>query len=118
MNKSSAVQLCLANIGLLDRGAAQLVVDQALAKAVSDTDDRGDDGKARIVEIKVSMVKLKSGMIEATLEAGLKLPIYRVNPTAANVHVDHVTKQNVLQFQPMSPENPAQEELQFNEDEQ
>jgi hypothetical protein len=113
----SSVQLCLGNLGYLDRGATQLVVDQALAKAVADTEDRGDDGKPRVVTIKVSTIKLKSGMVEVALEASLSLPTFRINPTAAQPRMDYQTKQLLLDFQPMSPGNPAQEEIPYDDSE-
>ena len=118
MPKSSAVQLCLANLGLLDRGAAALVVDQALAKAVADVEDRGDDKKPRTVTIKVSFVKLGSGLVETTLEASLGLPTFRVNPTAAQPKIDHAKKQLVLNFQPDSPGAPDQESIPFDDREE
>lgn len=118
MAKSSAVQLALCNLGLLDRGAAAIVVDKALAQAVADCDDRGDDGKPRTVTITVSLVKLKSGLVETTLEASLGLPKFRVNPTASQPKIDHAKKQLVLNFQPDSPGAPDQESIPFDDREE
>ena len=111
---SSKVQLCLANVGLLDRGSAQLGVDQALAQAVNDAEDRGDDGKPRTVTIKVIIQKAKTGAMEVQLECGVTLPSFKVNPTLANVRLDHHGKRHVLDFQPMSPANPDQNEIPYD----
>lgn len=50
--------LSLANLHELDNGAAGLVIDDAIRKAVADLDDRGDDGKPRLVNIVVSLQKI------------------------------------------------------------
>lgn len=64
------VDLNLENLADLDNGTAGIVINSALRSAIRDTEDRGDDRKARKVTIEVNMVKSGDDHISATVTGG------------------------------------------------
>lgn len=68
-------------LGSLANGQAAIVIDKALTAACRDLADRGDeDGKPRVVEIKVEM-KVMGGRYVVDVQAATKLPTYRTDAT-------------------------------------
>lgn len=104
------LQLSLDTLGELDRGAARLLIDREIQRAVADLEDRGEeDGKARKVNISLEMV-VKDGLAVVQLNCESKLPSYRSNLTAGNIKVN--AGKPVLYFQPYSPDNADQPNFQ------
>jgi len=70
-----------ASIGELTNGQAKAIIDRELKKAISDLDDRGEeDGKAREVVIKISLIKRRDQVL-ADVRAKAVLPEYRTGVT-------------------------------------
>lgn len=97
--------LSLETLGELDEGRARAVIDHEIAKAVSDLEDRGDDGQPRKVSIELVIVKLE-GIAAASVKAQAKLPPLHTGATAAKFR--HEKGQPQLQFQTMCAEDPDQ----------
>lgn len=98
--------LCLDSLGELDHGTARVVIDAALRKAVEDLDDRGDDGKPREVNIKVTMEKIDGGLTSAHVKVAAKIPEYQINGTVCRHKV--VNGHSRLLFQQLAPDDPDQ----------
>ena len=85
------VTLSLSTLGLLNNGSAEAVVNAALSAAVLDTEDRGagprGDRKERQVNITVTFIGRADGNVEIGLQAGVKMPKYRVADTVADVRM-------------------------------
>jgi hypothetical protein len=107
-----ATKLTLDTIGLLDNGSAKLVIDHNIQMAVNDVDDRGDDGKPRKVMFVLVFQKSEEGLIETRLESKVSLPSYRTGRTMSKVKQTAKNKSELL-FQPMAPENPDQQTIEF-----
>jgi len=102
------VQLTLDSLGDLDDGAGRIAINGALAEAVKDLDERGEDGKAREVTIKVTLEQMaKSRNITIDVQAAVKMPSYKINPTIAEIRVGQKGKK-VAVFQQHAPDDPAQ----------
>lgn len=98
--------LSLDSLGELDNGNSRAIIDATIRRAVEDLDDRGDDGKARTVEIKIEMKKIDGGLTATLVHAGCKLPAYQTNGTVMRHKV--VNGQSRLLFQQLAPDNPDQ----------
>lgn len=107
--------LTAANLGELAGGESRAVIDAALRAAVQDTEDRGEDGKPRKVNITLTMLKKKSGVVEVGVECKTTIPTYRTSETLARVKIAGVNKFE-LEFQPLSPDHPDQNALPFEKD--
>lgn len=105
--------LRLETLHALDGGSAGVICNAALAAAVRDLDDRGDDGKPRKVVITVTLQKLDNGLAEIHVEAKAQVPVYRSATTHARAFVDG--NKTTLNFQATSPENPDQSTMEFDE---
>lgn len=101
------------NLGRLDKGLAEGVIDAALRQAFQDADDRGEDEKERKVVIEVSMRKLENDHIVVSLNTHVKMPPQRIGGTVAKVGVKG--GEQVLLFEELAPENPDQQTLDFPE---
>lgn len=95
-----------ASLGSLDEGAAKLIMDQAILEAVRDLDDRGEDGKPRVVNIVVTMKRMDNGLVEAHVEAEAKIPKRRTASTIASLR--HDAGQSKLLFQEYARGDPHQ----------
>lgn len=73
--------LSLESLGEVGDGGAKLIIDNEIAVAVRDTDDRGEDGKPRKVVIEVTLEKQDSGLVEVSVFAQAKLPPRRTHAT-------------------------------------
>lgn len=79
------VSLSIDSIGDLNHGAARLLIQREIDRAVADLDDRGDeDGKPRKVVIQVELTRDKD-FIVATVAAEAKLPPRRTGGTSAEI---------------------------------
>lgn len=102
------VRLGFHSIASMNLGAAQEIIEHCLDKAQADLTDRGDDGKPRVVNIRVILTKEpKSKKFIGEVEAEVKLPSYRTNATIMDEKVGN-NSQGYLVFQDMNPENPEQ----------
>jgi hypothetical protein len=77
--------LTLATIGDLSRGQAEAIINAALRTALSDTEDRGADKKARKVTIEVEMKKIGNDGISVSVKATPKLPNYATDATVGEI---------------------------------
>jgi hypothetical protein len=103
-------KLSLETLGDLDNGTARQICNSALARAVDDLDDRGDDGKERQVEIVVGMKQSKDGgFVVTTVSARAKLPVYRSRATVSEINrADGHTE---LIFNDLAPNDPRQKTI-------
>ena len=106
--------LDLDTIGDLDNGAARLVVNEAIATAVADFDDRGGDKKPRKVTITLTLELTDIGPV-ISVEAKASVPAYHTGGTVAKVQ--RAGSETQLVFQQHDPANPDQETMDFNEHE-
>lgn len=98
-------------IGDLDNGTARVAIDGALAEVIKDTNERGDDGKARKVTVTFTFKQLeKSANVTIDVEASVKVPSYKANPTVVQVRFQPTGGKNkpVAVFQEHTSENPEQ----------
>lgn len=100
------VSLTAATIPALDGGIAGELIDAALASAVRDLDDRGDDGNKRKVTIEIEMTKDR-GQVRSEVQVKTSIPPYRSRVTTGAIGVRKAGKAQVL-FQEHDPENPDQ----------
>jgi len=98
--------LSLETLGELDNGAAKVIINAALQRAMQDLDDRGDDGKAREVTLKITMQKIDGGLVSTKVEAAAKMPSYLTNGTVCRPKV--INGQSRLLFQQLAPDDPDQ----------
>ena len=105
--ESSAVQLTADTIGDLDGGSAKFAIDAAIRSAIRDVEDRGEDGKARDVTIKLTF-KNENGPVSIACQVAAKIPNYSTKKTISVLH--DVAGKPTLKFQPATPQNPNQEE--------
>jgi hypothetical protein len=100
-------------IGDINHGFSGAAIDEEIRKAFADLENRGEeDGKARVVEIKLSMMKIKGGAIALDVQAVAKIPAYRTGITVAEPGIDALAprgRQHVIQFRSDNPENPRQQ---------
>jgi hypothetical protein len=99
--------LCLDTLGQLHDGAAREAIDLAIRTAIADVDDRGDDGKARKVQIVIELKRHDNGTVATVVEAAAVLPKYRTAETFSKFH-KRSDKHVGLLFDSLSPEDPDQ----------
>lgn len=93
-------------LGALDNGAVGALIDEAIATAMHDLSDRGDDGQPRVVTITLDMrQKGRTPIVEAKVSA--KVPPYRSGPTAG-LEKSIGNGRAGLFFQPMNAESADQ----------
>ncbi len=105
-----SVKLSWRTIGELNQGSAGVLIDRAIADAIHDLDDRGqEDNKARKVNVTLVLEPRKDGEAEASVEVKLSLPAYQ---TAQHV-CGRVRSggELALLFEGLSPERPDQRAL-------
>ena len=100
------VTLDLASIGDLDEGAAGIIIDKAIQRAVNDLDDRGDDKEVREVTIKLRMKQDDDSRIITKVEVKTTVPPHRTRGTIANKR--QTNNQCALLFQQHDASNPNQ----------
>ncbi len=110
------IQLTSDTIGDLDGGLARHIIDHALQAAVSDVEDRGDDGKARKVVVEIEMKKLKNGTVAIVPQVKTSIPAYRGPGTFADVLGK--TGRAQLHFQSHNADRPDQAPLPVMDDEE
>lgn len=99
--------LSLDSLGDLDNGAARLMIDRALAAAVADLDDRGDDGKARKVVITLELKRTEGGLVVSHVQAKAAVPVYRTAGTLGKLR-QKKGGQAALDFQQHAADDPDQ----------
>ena len=102
------MRLSLEQIRHLDGGASGAIIDAAIADAVRDIDDRGEDGKPRTVEIRLNFIKRPNGQVEVEVEAAAKVPRRRTASTCCNLKSNPTGTSPILLFQQYSPADPDQ----------
>lgn len=100
------LKLSLENLGELDGGSAELVINNALRLAVHDLDDRGKDGKPREVNIKVIMTQMDNGIPIVRVDCGVKVPAFRTAETIGILR--RVGDESTVRFQSLAPGEPTQ----------
>ncbi len=98
--------LSLATIGDLDNGTARAIIDKAIAEAVADIDDRGDDGKPRKIKIEIELKQMDNGQVESAVQASAVVPARRTASTFAKVRKNKDKAQ--LLFQDLASDDPNQ----------
>lgn len=98
--------LSLATIGDLDNGTARAIIDKAIAEAVADLDDRGDDNKPRKVKIEIELKRMDNGQVDSAVQASAVLPARRTASTFAKIR--QTAGKAKLLFQDMDREDPNQ----------
>lgn len=104
-------------IGRLDEGAAGMAIDLALAKAIRDVEDRGNDGKARSVTIKISVkkdIKRKERPVLIDVDVSESIPKLTTGQTIAKLSL--ATGKPEVIFSPASSANPDQSGLPVDEE--
>lgn len=101
-----ATALELDTLSQLADGQAQATIDAAIRAALADTEDRGDDGKARKVTIDIELKKLGDDSITATVKAKTTVPAYVTKPTVGKLRMQGRSAEMV--FSPTCAENPDQ----------
>lgn len=99
--------LSLDTLGDLDGGAARAIIDAAIAEALRDLDDRGDDEQARKVEILITVKQMENGLVDTHVEASAKVPRRRTASTIGKIKRDG-KQQTRLLFQDLAPDDPDQ----------
>lgn len=80
---ASLSQLCCDTLGDLDNGFARQVIDEAVRRAANDIEQRGNDGKARKVNVTIQFQKLDAHSVAIQFAAEAKLPPFKLEPTIA-----------------------------------
>lgn len=102
----AAKMLCLETLGALNNGAARLIVDAEIAKAITDLEDRGEEDKQpRKVTITL-VLGMKEQMIVGRVSAQAVLPARSTGGTLLNLA--HKSGNPVLVFQEHNAERPDQ----------
>lgn len=100
-----SVELKAETLHLLDQGAAGFAIDGAIATALRDLDNRGDDEKPRKITIVLSLTKDRN-VVDATVEVKSSVPAYKTGRTIAQI--EGSGKVMGAFFSPDSPGNPNQ----------
>ena len=98
--------LALDTLSQLADGQAKATINAALAAAVRDTEDRGDDGKPRKVTGEIELKKLGEDSITATIKAKTAVPPYVTKPTVGKLRLEGRNAEMV--FSPSNADNPDQ----------
>jgi len=99
--------LSLDTLGDLDGGAARAIVDKAIAAAVADLDDRGEDDKPRKVKITLTLERSDSGLVIGHIEAAIAVPAWNTAGPVSKVQ-RRANGQIGLTFQELAPDDPDQ----------
>jgi hypothetical protein len=104
------VPITLGNMGSLSDGMAEIVINDAIRRAVTDLEDRGKDGKPRVVAILLTLQNMSDNeAVMISVEAEAKLPKYRTPNTLALHKMEK--GEATVQFQTRSASNPYQRTL-------
>lgn len=103
-----SVELKAETIHLLDQGAAGFAIDGAIASALRDLENRGEDEKPRKVTIILSLAKDRN-VVDATVEVKSSVPAYKTGRTIAQI--EGSGKVMGAFFSPESPGNPHQQTI-------
>lgn len=101
--------LTLETVGQLSDGQSEAVINAAIAAAVRDTEDRGDDGAARKVKIELTFKKAGKDHVACTAKATTSIPPYQTKPTVGVLRLNG-SKAEML-FNPSDAERPEQQVL-------
>lgn len=102
-------QLNLSNLGAISDGGAEHIINKAIREAAADLDDRGNDDKARVVNVQITMKRRSDGLAEVDVTATARLPPRRTASTVCRpVARDGESR---LYFEAFNPENPDQKVL-------
>jgi len=88
-------------------GYAGKAIDSALKRITDDIQDRGHDGKPRLLTVKITFTPDPSGRCEIEVDAGVKCPGYKPPKTVAKID----QRAGGLIFNPDCSENPDQAAL-------
>lgn len=102
----AAARLTIDTLGDLDEGAARVIINQEIQTVVSDLEDRGQDGLARTVTIKVEMAYVKGNILTNVTAKGA-IPARRSNSTVGKIRFFESVPR--LLFQEHAGENPDQQ---------
>lgn len=72
------------NIGELDDGRAELIINSAITRVLDDLDNRGKDGKPRTLTITLTGIE-EEGSVYFDVQAGVKIPAQRTGTTKAKI---------------------------------
>lgn len=72
------------NIGELDDGRAELIINSAITRLLDDLDNRGRDGKPRTLTITLTGVE-EEGSVYFDVQAGVKIPAQRTGTTKTKI---------------------------------
>ncbi len=100
-----SVELSNSTIGMLSDGAAGLIIDAELKNLMVDLDDRGSDGKPRVLTIKVTMIK-KGDSCDVLVDTKATMPPRKTNRTVAGIEASG--KKTAVFFSPDNAGNPKQ----------
>jgi cation transport regulator ChaB len=100
--------LSLDTIESLSDGQAKAVINAALASAIRDTEDRGEDGKERKVTVEIAFKKLGDS-VTVGVKAKVAVPQYVTKPTIGRIVMNG--RKPEVAFSPASATNPDQPRL-------
>lgn len=98
--------LTLESLPFLADGQAKAAINAALATAIRDTEDRGEDKKKRKVTIELEFEKIGSENVSVTVRAKPTIPTYTTKPTIGLLTFDGRNAE--MKFSPTSADNPDQ----------
>lgn len=99
--------LSIDTVGDLDEGRTRAVIDKAIADAIADTEDRGNDGAVRKVKIQLSFERVEDHEVRVKCEVKTECPSYKTYPTKARVRQEGPGRVGA-RFSKYSPDNPDQ----------
>ncbi len=102
--------LSFATLGELDGGAARAIIEAAIREAMTDLDDRGQDGLPRRVDVRLTVKQMPNGLVEAHVEATASVPKRRTNSTICRLKRSSDRSARLL-FQDGAPDDPDQRTL-------
>jgi hypothetical protein len=98
--------LTIDTLGDLDGGMVRAAVNQLLAAAIHDLEDRGHDEKPRKVVIEVSLTKINEEQVGVVVSASARLPKVQPRPTITMLRLQQ--GKPAITFQSQSPQDPRQ----------
>lgn len=104
--KAHQRNVCIGNIGDLAGGQAKAAINAAINAAIRDTEDRGDDKKARKVTIELEFKKVGENSVSTTVKAKNTIPPYVTDPTFGELTMNNGRPE--IAFSPNSASNPDQ----------
>lgn len=106
MSKAHQETLTIDTLGELSAGSAGAIINAALNAAVRDTEDRGEDKKARKVVIEIEFKKASADSVSMNVKAKTTLPPYATEPTIGEIALAGNKPQ--VRFSPASRTHPDQ----------